>query len=255
MHFVFSCPLASGLHARPASRLAEVATQFASECALTNLRNGLVASCKSVLGIIAADIRNGDRCALHVSGPDEHAAQAALRRFIEEALPQCDVPLAGIAPSSRSNKTPRPLQAANVTCIFGAPVSRGIGHGRVVILRRMTLPGNVGTEPASDPHRELERIKEAVAAVRRRIGEKLKYSLTPTGTAVLQADLAMAGDVFLVEKLAEQVLRGKSAGQAVVETGEFFIDLLGHLPATAGRGLWDQPCGGGRTKRTFRAGG
>ena len=38
----------------------------------------------------------------------------------------------------------------------------------------------------------------------------------------------MAGDVFLVEKLTDQILRGKSAAQAVVETGEFFIDLLGH---------------------------
>jgi multiphosphoryl transfer protein len=226
--FAFSCPLPSGLHARPASHLAEVANQFASECTLTNLRNGLVANCKSVLGIIAADIRHGDRCTLHVRGLDEHAAHAALRRFVEEALPRCDVPLAGMAASSRSNKTPRPLQAANVTCIFGTPVSRGIGHGQVVILRKMTLPGNVSAEPGGDPHRELERIKEAVAAVRRRIGEKLKYSITPTGTAVLQADLAMAGDVLLVEKLTEQVLRGKSAAQAVVETGEFFIDLLGH---------------------------
>ena len=228
MQFVFSCPLSSGLHARPASHLAEVANQFASECTLTNLRNGLVANFKSVLDIIAADIRHGDRCALHVSGPDEHAAHAALRRFVEEVLPQCDVPLAGMAPSGRSNKTPRPLQAAKVTCIFGAPVSRGIGHGQVVILKRMTLPSNVGTETGSDPPQELRRIEEAVAAVRHRISEKLKYSLTPTGIAVLQADLAMAGNVFLVKKLTEQVLQGKSAGQAVVETGEFFIDLLGH---------------------------
>ncbi len=92
----------------------------------------------------------------------------------------------------------------------------------------MTLPGNLGEKAGVDPTRELERVQQAVSAVRHRIGEKLKYSLTSTGAAVLQADLAMAGDVLLVEKLSEQVLRGKSAGQAVVETGEFFIALLGH---------------------------
>jgi multiphosphoryl transfer protein len=228
MQLVFSCPLSSGLHARPASHLAEIANQFASECSLTNLRNGLAANCKSVLGIISADVRHGDRCSLHLNGPDAHAAHTALQQFIEEDLPQCDVPLAGMVPSTRSNKTPRPLQAANATCIFGTPVSRGIGHGPVVILKRMTLPASVESQTATNPSQELQHIKEAVAAVRHRIGEKLKYSLTPTGAAVLQADLAMAGDVFLVEKLTEQVRQGKSAGQAIVETGEFFIDLLGH---------------------------
>ena len=88
MQFEFSCPLASGLHARPASHLAEVANRFAARCTVTNLRNGLVANGKSVLGIIAADIRHGDRCTLHFSGIDEQAAQSALQRFVEEVLPQ-----------------------------------------------------------------------------------------------------------------------------------------------------------------------
>ncbi len=226
--FVFSCPLSSGLHARPASHLAEVAKQFASECALTNLRNGLVANGKSVLAIIAADIRHGDRCSVHVSGPDRGAALAALQRFVEHSLPQCDVPLAGIETSSRNNVPPRVLLAANSACIFGVPVSRGVARGTVVVVGRMALPGNLPAAARNDPHRELERIQQAVTAVRHRIVEKLKYSLTSTGAAVLQAELAMAGDVFLVEKLTQQVLGGKSAAQAVVETGEFFIDLLGH---------------------------
>jgi len=227
LQFIFSCPLSSGLHARPASHLAEVANQFASECTLTNLRNGLVANCKSVLGIISADIRHTDRCAVHVRGLDERAAHAALQRFVEGTLPRCDVPLAGI-PASGTHLTPRLLQAAKTTCIFGTPVSRGIGHGKIVTVKRMSLPANVSAPAGADPQQELEQIKNAVTAVRLRIGEKLKYSLTPTGAAVLQADLAMASDVFLMEKLTEQVSQGKSAGQAVVETGEFFIDLLGH---------------------------
>jgi multiphosphoryl transfer protein len=228
LQFEFSCQLSSGLHARPASHLAEVANQFASECTVTNLRNGLLANAKSVLGIIAADIRHGDRCTLQVRGADEQAASAALQRFVEDDLTRCDVPLAGESTSSRSSTPPRALQVADVTCIFGVPISRGIGQGKVVILSRMTLPDKLAPQVGSDPDRELETIKEAVAAVRHRIGERLKYSPTATGTAVLQADLAMASDVFLVQKLTEQVRAGKSAPQAVVETGEFFIDLLRH---------------------------
>ena len=228
MQFVFSCPLPSGLHARPASHLAEIANQFTSECTLTNTRNGLVANCKSVLGIISADVRSGDRCALHIAGPDADASYAALQLFVKESLPQCDVPLAGVTPSTISQTIPRTLTGANANFIFGTPLSRGVGQGTVVILQRMTLARITNPQSSNAPHAELRRVKEAVAAVRYRIGEKLKYSLTPTGTAVLQADLAMAGDVFLVQKLTEQVLQGKSAAQAIVETGEFFIDLLGH---------------------------
>ena len=130
LQFVFSCPLSSGLHARPASHLAEVVNQFASDCTLTNLRNGLMANGKSVLGIIAADIRYSDQCAVRVSGADEHSAHAALRQFVAEALPLCDVPLAVSAAPIRSNTPPRPLKAAGVSCSFGVPVSRGIAHGR-----------------------------------------------------------------------------------------------------------------------------
>ena len=77
LQYEFSCLLSSGLHARPASHLAEVANGFAAECSVTNLRNGLVANAKSVLGIIASDIRYQDRCVLFVSGADEH--QGGLR--------------------------------------------------------------------------------------------------------------------------------------------------------------------------------
>jgi phosphoenolpyruvate-protein phosphotransferase len=228
LQFVFACPLSSGLHARPASHLAEVASQFAADCTLTNLRNGLAANGKSVLGIIATDIRHDDRCVVQVNGPDEQAAHAALLRFVEESLPKCDVPLAGVKASGRVTAPPRVLQAARVNCIFGTPVSRGIGQGKVVLMHKVTLPDSMSAPNSTNPELELEQIKEAVAAVRHRIGEKLKYSPTATGTAVLQADLAMAGDVFLIEKLTEQALQGKSAAQAVLDAGRFFIDLLGH---------------------------
>ena len=133
LQFVFICPLSSGLHARPASHFAEVANQFAAECTLTNLRNGLVGNGKSVLGIIAADIRHSDHCSLFLNGPDAEAAHTALRRFVEDTLATCDVPLADTSVSSRSNSIPRSLQAANVSCISGIPVGHGIAQGLSLI--------------------------------------------------------------------------------------------------------------------------
>jgi phosphoenolpyruvate-protein phosphotransferase len=228
LEFAFVCSLSDGLHARPASHLAEVANDFASDCLLTNLRTGASASLKSVLAIISADVRQGDRCTVQVRGTDEQAAQAALLRFIEQVLPGCDVPLAGISASTASGMLPRILKATGVKCCFGSPASYGIGQGKVVLLNGMALPKGLSARIAADPQWELGQIKRAVAAVRARIREKLKHPQSPAEAAVLQADLAIASDVSLAEKLAEHVSHGKSAGQAVTEAGEFFIDLLRH---------------------------
>ena len=228
LQFVFECPLPNGMHARPASHLSEAANRFASEYTLTNLRNGLVANLKSVLGIIAADVRLHDRCSVDIAGSDQQAALKSLQQFVAEKLPGCDVPLARIASHGRSAKLPRPLRAGDVPCVFGTPVSHGVGQGKVVILRRIPLPNNLDAESPADPPRQLALLEEAISAVRQQLNEKLKYSLTSTGTAILQADLAIAGDVFLTQKLKEEILAGKSAAQAIVCTGEFFIHLLAH---------------------------
>src|SRR5947209_14143570 len=94
LEFAFTCPLSSGLHARPASHLAEEARRFASELLLTNQRNRTTANLKSVLAILACDVKNGDPCSIRIFGTDEQQAHAGLRRFIEQTLPGCDVPLA-----------------------------------------------------------------------------------------------------------------------------------------------------------------
>jgi fructose-specific PTS system IIA-like component len=228
LEFDFVCTLSDGLHARPASQLAEVAIEFASECLLTNLRTGSVASLKSVLAILALDIRQGDRCVAQIRGTDEQAAHAALLRFVEQVLPTCDVPLAVSHTATASNKLPRTLQTAGVKGCFGTPVSAGIGQGKIVPVSGMALPRELKGRAAADPRSELAQIKRAIAAVRGRIQEKLAHPQSPTETAVLQADLAIASDVSLAQKLAEHVMQGKSAGEAIMAAGEYFINLLRH---------------------------
>jgi multiphosphoryl transfer protein len=226
LEFAFVCSLSAGLHARPASHLAEAANEFASECFLTNLRTGSVASLKSVLAIISADVRQSDRCIVRISGADEQAAHATLLRFIEHVLPGCDVPLAGVSAIPGAGVLPRVLQIADVKCCMGSSVSSGIGQGKVMLLTGLTLPSALSERAIADQDLELGQIKRSIAAVRARIREKIAHPKTSTETAVLQADLAIASDVSLAQKLIEHVSQGKSAGRAVLEAGDFFIDLL-----------------------------
>ena len=66
--FHFEFPLPNGLHARPASQLAESASRFSSAVTLGCGRNARVADARSVLSLISADIRRGDPCVLRVAG-------------------------------------------------------------------------------------------------------------------------------------------------------------------------------------------
>src|SRR5690348_14822334 len=110
--FTFVCPLANGIHARPASLLAEVATRFDSGLSVVNQRNGAVANLKSTLGILAADIRHGDNCSVQIRGEGAALAEKALREFIFHNLPKADGPV--VVERLTQGALPRTLQSANV---------------------------------------------------------------------------------------------------------------------------------------------
>jgi multiphosphoryl transfer protein len=226
LEFAFVCSLPSGLHARPASSLAEAATPFVSECLLINQRTGFVASLKSVLAIISADVRAGDRCTVQIQGSDEQQAYAALFHFVERVLPTCDVAIPNSGATSTEPVIPRVLASAGIDFCFGSPVGQGIGQGKVVLLHGMALFKEwTDTRPAVPEH-ELESIRNAMAAVRGRIREKLNHASSRTEAEILQADLAIANDTSFANKLTDNVSEGLSAGRSVVQTGEFFINLL-----------------------------
>ncbi|PYY16474.1 MAG: hypothetical protein DMG60_15025, partial [Acidobacteria bacterium] len=145
VEFKFVCPLPNGLHARPASQLAEFAGDFASDLSLTNLRTGIAANLKSTLAIISADIRSGDECSIRVAGTDEASAGAALLGYITRDLPKSDEPLVEAGSERRSGPLPRALLATGIRCHFGTGVSPGIGKGASVVVGGMTLPSDLGS--------------------------------------------------------------------------------------------------------------
>ena len=224
LQFAFVCPLSAGMHARPASLLTEVTNSFRADFFLTNLRNQNDANAKSVLSIIAADVRKGDHCSVQVSGTDEQAALLAFQRFVHEVLPSCDEPLA--QPSSPSSDVlPRVLRAAGAISYGGVSVSPGIARGRVVVVKTLSMPTEIPEQAVTGPGEELARLKLAIAAVREKIRERIARS-GGLGSAVLRADLAIANDVLLSQRLRDQVSGGKSAEYAVVESDEYFGGLL-----------------------------
>jgi multiphosphoryl transfer protein len=224
--FEFECKLPNGLHARPASHLAEVANQFASACRLINLRNGAEADVKSVLAAIAADVRRGDACVLRVEGDDRAEALAALRSFISDELPAYDEPLAEAVPESSAPKLPRGLESSGARYLFGLPVSQGIGQGKAIVLGRIAPTADFAGAPAAGPGPEHDRVERGLAGVRARVDALLARNQSGPEAGILKAHLAILGDVTLRREIAQRIDQGRSAAQAVVEAGEHFSGLL-----------------------------
>ena len=77
-----------GLHLRPAGMLANVSMKFKSSC--TILYKEKTVNCKSVINVMAAQIRCGTVVELVCDGPDEEKALEAIAEAIEEGLGEAD---------------------------------------------------------------------------------------------------------------------------------------------------------------------
>lgn len=222
VEFTFICPLAHGFHARPASHLAAVAGNFTAECILTNKRSGAVADMKSVLSIIAADIRMNDPCSVCTEGHDEALASATLQRFIQTDLVVHDLPLPDAVRAESQRELPRALRLARAQVCFGQPASRGAGKGKAVIIGGIELQPEPAGATRHDPILEERKINRAIATVRARMQSKLLEQFSAAESSILQAHLAILGDAALTSRMMERVTQGDSAAQAIVETNNFF---------------------------------
>ena len=76
----------TGLHLRPAGLFCKIAMQF--DCSVTfTARDGEVqANAKSVLGVLGACVKSGDRICIICDGADEEKALAAMVEAVESGL-------------------------------------------------------------------------------------------------------------------------------------------------------------------------
>lgn len=75
---------ASGLHLRPAGKLCEMCLKYQSKIQIKKGEN--IANAKSVLGVLAARVQQGDEIEIICDGTDENEALAALVMVIQEGF-------------------------------------------------------------------------------------------------------------------------------------------------------------------------
>ncbi len=77
-----------GLHARAAAKFVALASRFASRIEVS--RNRRRVNGKSIMGVMMLAAARGTTITLHIDGPDEQAAAAALEQLVRERFGEAE---------------------------------------------------------------------------------------------------------------------------------------------------------------------
>ncbi len=224
--FSFACPLRNGLHARPASALEQVARRFASRVSLRNERTGQAANAKSVLALVALDLRFDDPCRLSTEGNDEREALTALRSFVDVEFARCDAP---IPPSAdrRAVRLPPVLRGAEMKVRAGTSVAPGIGRGVLVRIGALVVGGESATARASDLAAEHRRLDEAFRDVLRDYDGELQRLGRSVHAEIVTAHRSVVRDPELKHWMAGHITSDASTAEGAIAAAEaHFSEML-----------------------------
>ncbi|KRA66115.1 PTS galactitol transporter subunit IIC [Caulobacter sp. Root655] len=222
-------PLAHGIHARPAARIAETARKFAAEVALVAVNRR--ASAKSPVGVMSLAIRHGDRVSVVASGPDAEYAVIAIVELIEGGMGEsAALPPTAAAPS-RLGAVVEAVRAAHPSepgLLRGVMAAPGLAIGQAV---RFLSSDIVVVEAGTGAANERAALEGALAHVRARI-EKAAGKGDTARKAILGAHLAFLEDPELAAAAHRLIADGKGAGFAWRRAVGGYVEAL--------RGLGDR---------------
>jgi len=193
-------PLAHGLHARPATRLAKLASEHNARVEIVT-ENGRTASARSSVAMLGLALGHGAAFTVRAVGDDAERAVAAIAELIEggmgELLPVSATPTVAPPPVTLPDK---------LNGIVAAP---GIAIGPAFRLRAEEI---AVAEAAPDPAAE----RKALAAARASVGAALAEAAAGCGAAaeIADAHLALLDDPTLADTADTAIAAGASAGFA-----------------------------------------
>lgn len=203
-------PLAHGIHARPAARIAEAAKAFSSELAL--VAGARRANAKSPVGLMSLAIRHGDTIQVLASGADALAAVTALAALIEGGMGE-GAPVAAKAPIAAAPVSSELTPSAELPrdgVLKGVLAAPGLAIGKAV---RVASADIVVREAGEGVAQEGAALAAALDKIRARIGQAAETG-DKARKAILAAHQAFLDDPELVAGARRLIADGKSAGFA-----------------------------------------
>ncbi|MCG6941567.1 MAG: phosphoenolpyruvate--protein phosphotransferase [Thiohalocapsa sp.] len=209
-------PNPTGLHARPAAVLANLAKRYESRILLQ--RGNDEANAKSVVSIMALEVSQDDKVVLVATGPDAEAAIAAIAPELaaglgDEGTAPAPAP-ATMEPDPANAPPPRP-RSEDPSLLLGVAASPGLGVGKVFQLRRDEI--RVPEAATDEPRVERRRLDDAIEHAKNEL-EALQAELhakaDPAKAAIFAAHQELLADPDLLDIAESAIAKGKSAAFA-----------------------------------------
>ncbi|MGR4864545.1 phosphoenolpyruvate--protein phosphotransferase [Caulobacter sp. LARHSG274] len=199
-------PLAHGIHARPAARIAQLAGGFAAELALVTA-DGRRAGARSPIGLLSLAIGHGQPIRVVGRGPDAAAAVAAVAALIEGGMGEAGEPASESPPSAPVAPPAAPAEPGLLRGVSAAP-GLAIGQAARLVTAQLTV-----VEAGAGIDVERAALAAALDQVRGRL-EAAAAGGQAARQAILRAHLAFLDDPELAAAAQRLIDTGKSAGFA-----------------------------------------
>ncbi len=223
-------PNPTGLHARPAAVLANVAKRFRSD---VKLRLGTrLANARSITSIMALEVGRGDKVVVVAKGPDAKEAVEKLSRLIAEGLGD-----EGCTPAPAPATTtvakidapaPRP-RSSDPNVLLGVAASPGLAVGTVFQVRRAEI---LVVEEGHGVEREQKLLAGAIDKARGQLDAlraQLHSKADPAKAAIFAAHVELLDDPDFLEIANSAIAKGKSAAFAWKNATNIHAERLASL--------------------------
>ncbi len=211
-------PLAHGLHARPAARVAQCAAAYRAE--VTFSWAGREASARSPVALMTLGLQHGDTAVLGATGSDAEDALAAIAALIEGGMGETRALPA--APAAKPAPAVLPVDGL----LRGVTAAPGLAIG---VAARLSRPELVVAEQGHGVAQERAALTAAINEVSTQIAQAIAGNSEPTRRAILAAHAAFLADPTLSAEADRLIGDGKSAGFAWRAAVGGFVDALRSL--------------------------
>lgn len=209
-------PNPTGLHARPAANLANLAKKFNSDIRLR--RGDDSANAKSIVSIMGMAVAYGQKITLTAHGVDAAEAIAELTEAVESGLGEDCPPLSGTddtgtipAIKEPIDEKPTEPKSGDWNLLLGVSASPGLGIGRVFQMVREDIQVE---EFAEDHHKERRKLNKAIDRALLDLSaleQRLEEEASADKAAIFAAHQEILEDPELLDLAVSAIDKGKSA--------------------------------------------
>ena len=223
-------PNPTGLHARPAAVLANLAKQFKADISLQ--RGDQKANAKSVVSVMGLNIIHGDKLVVVAKGEDSDQALNTIVPELRKGLGDegCTPAPAPATTVISKDATPPPKpRSDDPNLLLGVSASPGIATGNVLQIRHEEIQIN---EEAQNPNNERRRIDKAFEHAKiqlEALQAKLLGQANPAKAAIFAAHQELLEDPDLLDITESAIAKGKNAEYAWKKAFETHADRLANL--------------------------